>query len=438
MLISLRQATVFDVSTMTCHSNTDVCITIDDIFNGLSSVLKTFRIICTKTQQSAKVIRALKLAGKEVVKMKPEDVFTCSYLDQTVCRIVKWLNTNKQVFANMNQFSDLKSPKSAETFPCKCLSVLCENCSEQLLMKLFPRHLFKKSSTYIITGGLTGLGWETTKILAEMGAGTVATLSRSGVSADALETIQILESKTKCRIIPLRADVSIILQLRQAMAQLTSKGSHHISGVFHLAGALDTNPLMTITQQQIEKVLLPKVLGTMNLHVICNEMNIRLDYFVVSSSINAIIGSPGQSNYGAANSFMDSFISWRKTKGFVGQSVNWGALNLGFALSTNFIRNFEKRGYKTLAIPEIRACLIAELMENSSGTVYTNVDWEIASQIFTMHKLKRVGKVYSSLFKQVLSSIKPVQTLDINFDVSRLKKCNAAQQKEALIRAFPV
>lgn len=116
MLISLRQQQ-FSMSTMTCDSNTDVCIAIDDIFNGLSSVLKTFRIICTKTQQSAKVIRALKLAGKEVVKIKPEDVFTCSYLDQTECRIVKWLNTNKQVFSNMNQFSDFKSPKSAETFP---------------------------------------------------------------------------------------------------------------------------------------------------------------------------------------------------------------------------------------------------------------------------------------------------------------------------------
>lgn len=435
LLISLRQATVFDLSMMPCDNKTDVCIAIDDITCGLSLLSKDVRIICTKTQQGTEVQNVLKLAGNEIVKIKAEDVYTFSYLSNTVYNIVNWLKNNQQIYSTLNQPLVSKPGHSEETFPCRCLSISSEE-SVQFPIKLTQRQLFNKFSTYLVSGGLTGLGWETTKVLAEMGAGAVATLSRSTVTAEALDKIRNLESKTHCKIIPLRADVSSIAQLRQAFKELYSRSTHPVKGIFHLAGALDTNPLMTITKEQLENVLLPKVLGTMNLHVLCNEMNIRLDYFVVSSSINAVLGSPGQSNYGAANSFMDSFISWRRTSGLVGQTINWGALNLGFALSSNFIRNFEKLGYKTLAIPEIRACLVAELMENSSGIVYANVDWEIASQIFTVQKLRRIGKLYKSLFKQVLSSCKPVQTTDMKFDVNCLKRCNAKEQKEALMRAF--
>src|SRR4051794_23502094 len=73
-------------------------------------------------------------------------------------------------------------------------------------------------------------------------------------------------------------------------------------------------------------VLQSKVQGTWNLHNITLERNIKLEFFTLLSSICGVAGARGQSNYSAANAFLDSFASYRLSLGLHANSVNLGVI----------------------------------------------------------------------------------------------------------------
>ena len=68
--------------------------------------------------------------------------------------------------------------------------------------------------------------------------------------------------------------------------------------------------------------LKPKISGAWNLHRASAEDS--LDFFVLFSSIAGVMGSPGQSNYAAANGFMDALAQFRIEKGLKATSIAWG------------------------------------------------------------------------------------------------------------------
>jgi len=81
--------------------------------------------------------------------------------------------------------------------------------------------------------------------------------------------------------------------------------------------------------ERFDKVLRPKVKGAANLHRLTG--NDDLDFFILFSSIASLLGSPGQSNYAAANAYLDALASQRKREGLPGLSINWGPWEAGMA-----------------------------------------------------------------------------------------------------------
>lgn len=69
-----------------------------------------------------------------------------------------------------------------------------------------------------------------------------------------------------------------------------------------------------------------KVDGTQNLHRAMKEHEANLDFFVLFSSMASLVGTVGQSNYAAANSFLDSFAQYRRQCGLVASVLNLGAV----------------------------------------------------------------------------------------------------------------
>ncbi|XP_069552538.1 phthioceranic/hydroxyphthioceranic acid synthase [Brachyistius frenatus] len=227
-----------------------------------------------------------------------------------------------------------------------------------------PRQLFKRSCVYIVTGGLSGLGLETVKFIAHNGGGCIATLSRSIPSEKIQFEIDLLQKRFGVAIINLQCDVSVSMQLEDAISNIGQRfPSCPIRGVFHSAAVLHDALIESLDESLFRKVLQPKVSGALNLHYA--TLHNKLDFFVCYSSISSFIGNASQCNYAAANSFLDTFCHYRRNLGLAGQTINWGPLNLGLLLNKEHFQKFlEAKGMMVMDVCEVHETLKLCLLMN--------------------------------------------------------------------------
>jgi len=194
------------------------------------------------------------------------------------------------------------------------------------------RMLIRADGTYLITGGLGGLGLVIAKQLVEQGARHLVLTGRSGGSDSALKTIAILKEQG-ANIVIIQADVSQENQVQQLLAEVKAS-LPPLRGIVHDAGVIADGLLAHQEWNNYERVLAPKAYGAWNLH--SNTLDAPLDFFVLFSSMSALMGSPGQSNYAAANAFLDSFADYRRDLGLPALCINWGAWSdVGMAAALN-------------------------------------------------------------------------------------------------------
>uniref|UniRef100_A0A3Q2NRI6 Mycocerosic acid synthase-like n=1 Tax=Fundulus heteroclitus TaxID=8078 RepID=A0A3Q2NRI6_FUNHE len=224
--------------------------------------------------------------------------------------------------------------------------------------------LFKKGCVYIVTGGLSGLGLETVKFIANNGGGGIAILSRSPPSDEIRFKLDLLQKINGVTVLHLQCDVSESTQVEDAITNIGRRfPSCPIKGVFHSAAVLHDALIESLDESLFRKVLKPKVNGTLNLHFA--TFHNKLDVFVCFSSISSFIGNASQCNYAAANSFLDTFCHYRRNLGLAGQSINWGPLNLGLLLNKGHFQRFlEAKGMMTMAVQEIHETLKKCLLMN--------------------------------------------------------------------------
>lgn len=184
-----------------------------------------------------------------------------------------------------------------------------------------PQELpIREDGTYLISGGLGGLGLQLAAWLAQRGAKHLLLTSRRTASGEAEAALTALRKAGVDVGTPL-ADVADLAKLKQELdKELANRPP--LRGVIHAAGVLDDAVLLQQSEERFRKVMAPKVDGGWNLHRLTREM--PLDFFVTFSSISALIGSPGQGNYAAGNAFMDSLAQYRRAQGLPGLSINWG------------------------------------------------------------------------------------------------------------------
>jgi NADP-dependent 3-hydroxy acid dehydrogenase YdfG/acyl carrier protein len=179
---------------------------------------------------------------------------------------------------------------------------------------------FDANATYLISGGLGGLGLEVARWLRKLGAGNLALVSRREPDADTGRTIQQLE-QDNVRVRVFQADVSQVDELSRVIASIEST-MPPLKGVFHLAGVLDDALLSEQGWKRFRAGGVAKIEGAWNLHQLTE--NTALEFFVLFSSMAALVTMPGQGNYAAANSFLDALAHYRRSLGKPALSVNWG------------------------------------------------------------------------------------------------------------------
>jgi hypothetical protein len=180
---------------------------------------------------------------------------------------------------------------------------------------------FRSNATYLITGGLGGLGLLTARWLASRGAATLVLASRRNPSAMAEQACRELEDMG-ARIVVRQADVSRRQDVERLLSEI-DRSLPPLRGIVHAAGVLDDGMVRNLTWERFARVLGPKQAGAWHLHDLTTAC--PLDFFVMYSSFTAVLGTPGQGNHAAANAFLDS-LSWhRRALGLPALSIGWGA-----------------------------------------------------------------------------------------------------------------
>ncbi|HWW75005.1 MAG TPA: SDR family NAD(P)-dependent oxidoreductase, partial [Pyrinomonadaceae bacterium] len=166
-------------------------------------------------------------------------------------------------------------------------------------------------ASYLITGGLGGVGLKLARWLAEQGAGAIVLAGRNAVRNTAEPELEKLR-QSGARVIVEQLDVTDDAAVASLVARVNSEVAP-LKGVIHAAGLLDDAIIMRQRPEQFLGVLRPKTRGAWNLHVRTREL--ALDFFVLCSSMASVTGSPGQSNYTAANAFLDGLAWYRRRLG---------------------------------------------------------------------------------------------------------------------------
>ncbi|WP_406276351.1 SDR family NAD(P)-dependent oxidoreductase [Nocardia sp. NBC_00881] len=186
-----------------------------------------------------------------------------------------------------------------------------------------PSHtmpIVRRGGSYIITGGLGGLGLEITRWLADHGAGRIVLNGRSAPSQAAVAALAEIRA-SGVQIDLVRGDIAGPGVADRLVAAATA-GRAALSGVLHAATVLDDGALARLNTRRLDQVWRPKVTGAWRLHEATAGHS--LDWFVLFSSIASLLGSPGQGNYAAANDWLDSFARWRRARGLPALAINWG------------------------------------------------------------------------------------------------------------------
>ena len=190
-----------------------------------------------------------------------------------------------------------------------------------------PVHI-RADGAYLITGGLGALGRLVAQWLIGQGAGAVALLSRRTPDDEARAWMDTLAADG-AQVLHLQADVADADGLEQALFELQDAVELPLRGVIHAAGLLDDGVILQQDWQRFDRALRPKVEGAANLHRLTHHAD--LDFFILFSSIASLLGSPGQSNYAAANAYLDALAAQRQSLDLPGLSINWGPWEAGMA-----------------------------------------------------------------------------------------------------------
>ena len=229
--------------------------------------------------------------------------------------------------------------------------------------------------SYLVTGGLGGLGLEIARWLIDKGARHLVLVGRGGADRpEASEMVGELERRG-VRIAVRRVDVANSEAVGALIAEI-ERTMPPLAGVVHAAGRLDDALLEDQSVERFAHAWRPKWDGAWNLHRATRS--IPLDFFVTFSSTAAILGSPGQANYAAANAAMDALAHFRRSQGLPALTINWGPwAQVGMASGTSAAsqRRWSAQGLELLPVAGGLEAFARALSLDEPQVVAVDADW---------------------------------------------------------------
>ncbi|EHK97083.1 putative Lovastatin nonaketide synthase [Glarea lozoyensis 74030] len=192
--------------------------------------------------------------------------------------------------------------------------------------------------TYLLAGGLGGIGKTLAELLVEHGAKNIAFISRSGDSSDAskeyLEKLRGKNVQAKAYACDITKREDLDITLRELSAEMPE-----VKGFVHCAMHLKDSVFESMTHENWISASAPKIQGSWNMHELLPE---SMDFFVMLSSTSGIIGNPGQANYAAGNTFQNALAHHRRNKGMNATSIDLSAVT-GIGYLAENAENYDQR-----------------------------------------------------------------------------------------------
>ncbi|WP_186581997.1 type I polyketide synthase, partial [Streptomyces sp. BK340] len=230
-------------------------------------------------------------------------------------------------------------------------AVLSEHPTAEDVVFTMPP-VWNPEGTVLITGGTGALGRHLARRLTAGGVRHLLLTSRRGPDAPGAAELTAELRELGASVTIAACDTSD----RDAAAALLAAipGEHPLTAVVHTAGVLDDGVITSLTPERVSAVLRPKVDAAWNLHDLTRGLDLAA--FLTFSSIAGVMGSPGQGNYAAANSFLDTLIDHRTALGLTGTSLAWGPWvqddGMTSELSDTDMRRMQSGGMPPLSVEQ--------------------------------------------------------------------------------------
>jgi NAD(P)-dependent dehydrogenase (short-subunit alcohol dehydrogenase family)/acyl carrier protein len=243
----------------------------------------------------------------------------------------------------------------------------------------------RADGTYLVTGGLGGLGLRVARWLLDKGAGRVALVGRRVPADGEPEALRDLRAEGG-RLVTFAADVADPAAMAAALARAEQDGPP-LRGVVHAAGVLRAADAHALSAEALAETLRPKVAGTWVLHELTRAR--PLDFFVSFSSGASVWGSRGLAHYAAANHFLDAFGAHRRAEGLPASTVNWGPVSAGMSTEEDR-RTLAAIGVGALTADEALRALDRLLGAGVAQAVVARVDWASFAPVFSAKARRRL------------------------------------------------
>jgi acyl transferase domain-containing protein/surfactin synthase thioesterase subunit/acyl carrier protein len=234
------------------------------------------------------------------------------------------------------------------------------------------------SGTYLITGGLGGLGLTIVSWLVDKGAKNIAIVSRHSPSEDARKLIETKMAKG-VNISTFEVDIAQEQDVKKLFIELSSMPK--LAGIVHAAGILADAVIMKQDLIMFDKVAAPKVSGIINIQreLMANNLALGLDFFVSFSSVSSVIGNVGQCNYAASNAFLDGFAHYQRSLGMRSISINWSnwaKIGMASKLDKDILSQLKLLGIRELQPKTCTKILDLLITKDLTDVVVLDIDWE--------------------------------------------------------------
>ncbi|KAI1118030.1 hypothetical protein F5Y14DRAFT_447438 [Nemania sp. NC0429] len=183
------------------------------------------------------------------------------------------------------------------------------------------RPVFDRAASYLLVGGLGGIGRAVSVWMAEQGANHIIFLSRSAGDLPKHQSLMRELDSLGCRATFVKGNVT---EMDDTARAIQAAGKRPIKGVMQMSMVLRDRVWQNMTWDDWNESRAPNIKGAWNLHTLLD--NEPLDFFVLFSSISGILGNPSQANYASANTFMEALCQYRRSTGQKASIINLGVV----------------------------------------------------------------------------------------------------------------
>ncbi len=265
-----------------------------------------------------------------------------------------------------------------------------------------PHNLpLSKDKIYLITGGLGGLGLRLARWMAQRGARKLLLVGRTALPDRATWDSMPADPVTGERIAAIREiehfGAGVALRAvdicdQQQIVEMFASLSSELGGVLHLAAAGEMSSLSSMTSAGMRAAMIPKTLGTWNLHEASKDL--ALDFFIMFSSWASVLGAQDLGHYNAANQFIDAIAHYRKSLDLPVASVNWGAWDVIRNASEELRREYERSGLRSMPSDAAFTAMYRAATAGTTQTIVADVDWQLLK---TLYEIRRPRPILESV-----------------------------------------